>query len=177
MTNMPDIELAWVCGDGRAPRGARLRAQHVWPRGIGEGDPEHDDWRSEVTPDRGLRSWFDHHLESLGAFRRRHRVLASSVTDVFFDLLLGNDPDTLPRESIARDGDVARLWLSTALPMCTTAGELEVMALHAGQGVEQITDVVPAGDRLRRMTDAATVLPARCLSDGAKNREPSHAGE
>lgn len=122
MTKIPDIELAWVCGDGRAPRGARLRAQHVWPPGIGEGDPEHDDWRSEDTPARGLRRWFDHHPESLGAFPRRHRVMASSVTDMFFALL-------------------------------------------------------PAGDHLRRMTDEATVLPARCLSDAAKNREASHAGE
>jgi hypothetical protein len=161
MTNMPDIDLVLFCGEGRAPPCARLRAQHDWPRGIGESDPGHDDLKSEDTPDKGLRRWFDHDPESLGAFRRPHRVLASSVTGVFFAQLLGHDPDTVPHESIERGGDVARLWFSTASPMCTTAGELEAMALHAVQGVEQITDVIPAGDRLRRMTDEATVLPTR----------------
>ncbi len=138
MTNAPDIDPARVYDDGRATRGARLLVDRVWPRGIGKGELELDDWIREVAPSTALRKWF------------------------------GHDPDTPPREAIAWDDDVPRLRFSTDSPRRTTTGDLEAMALYAGQGVGWITDVVPAGDRLRRMADEAAALLAQVRSDAAK---------
>lgn len=105
------------------------------------------------------------------------RVLANSVTEALGDRLLGHDPETLPREPIAWDDDVARLRFSTDSPLRTTSGELGAMALYAGQGVGRITDVVPAGERLRRMADEATALLGRFRSDGCGHKEARHGGE
>jgi nitronate monooxygenase len=105
------------------------------------------------------------------------RVLANSVTEALGDRLLGHDPEALPREPIAWDDDVPRLRFSTDSPLRTTTGDLEAMALYAGQGVGQITDVVPAGERLRRMADEATVLLGRFRSDGCGHKVASHGGE
>lgn len=89
------------------------------------------------------------------------RVLGNSVTAGLGERLLGHDPETLPREPIAWDGDVARLRFSTDSPLRTTTGDLEAMALYAGQGAARIDDIVPAGERLRRMADEAAALLAR----------------
>ncbi|MEI4264053.1 NAD(P)H-dependent flavin oxidoreductase [Roseovarius sp. D0-M9] len=105
------------------------------------------------------------------------RVLANSVTKALGDRLLGHDPDALSRESIAWDDDVARLRFSTDSPLRTTTGDLEAMALYAGQGVGQITDVVPAGDRVRRMADEAAALLNRFRSDGCGHKEARHGEE
>ncbi|QIE44986.1 nitronate monooxygenase [Pseudohalocynthiibacter aestuariivivens] len=89
------------------------------------------------------------------------RVLKNSVTAGFGDRLLGHDPAQIPSEVIAYDGDTPRFRQSTDSPMRTTTGELEAMSLYAGQGVDAVTSVVSAGDRLRYMADDAR----RCLSD------------
>jgi len=105
------------------------------------------------------------------------RVLANSVTEALGDRLLGHDPDTLPREPVAWDDDVPRLRFSTDSPLRTTTGDLEAMAFYAGQGVGRITDVVPAGDRLRRMVDEAAALLTRLRPEGDIGKEASHGGE
>ncbi|MCB1521178.1 MAG: nitronate monooxygenase [Hyphomicrobiaceae bacterium] len=105
------------------------------------------------------------------------RVLGNSVTDAIGERLLGHDPDTLPREPIAWDADVARLRFSTDSPLRTTTGDLEAMALYAGQGVGRIVDVVPAGERLRRMADEAVALLARFRSESSGHKEARNVGE
>lgn len=105
------------------------------------------------------------------------RVLANSVTDALGDRLLGHDPDALPRQPIAWDDGVPRLRFSTDSPLRTTTGDLEAMALYAGQGVGRIADVVPAGDRLRRMADEAAALLARGRPEPRTRTEGRHDGE
>lgn len=82
------------------------------------------------------------------------RVIANSVTAAQADLM-GHDPATLPREVIAHDAGQPLLRYSTDSPMRHTTGSLEEMALYAGQGAGLIRDVVPAGERLRRMVAEA----------------------
>ncbi len=94
------------------------------------------------------------------------RVIGNSVTAALQGNYLGHDPDELPREPIAWDGDVARLRFSTDSPLRTTTGNLEAMALFAGQGTGRIRDVIPAGVRLRRMAEEAAALLARFGSEG-----------
>lgn len=89
------------------------------------------------------------------------RVIANSVTAALGGKYLGYHPEALPREPIAWDGAAARLRYSTDSPLRTTTGNLEAMALYAGQGVGRIRDVPSAGDRLRGMADEAAALLAR----------------
>lgn len=85
------------------------------------------------------------------------RVIANSVTeDLGFDLL-GHDPDRLPREVIAHEDGQPQLRYSTDSPLRTTTGDLEAMALFAGQGVDAIDTVIPAADRIGQIIkDAAS---------------------
>ncbi|MEZ5827106.1 MAG: nitronate monooxygenase [Hyphomicrobiales bacterium] len=92
------------------------------------------------------------------------RVIRNSVTDALGDRLLGHDPESLPHEEIAWDGSAARLRFSTDSPLRTTTGDLEAMALYAGQGVGLINDIVPARERIRRMVKAAAEHLARVSS-------------
>ena len=94
------------------------------------------------------------------------RVLANSVTDALGDRLLGHDPDALPREPIAWDDDVARLRFSTDSPLRSTTGDLEAMALYAGQGVAAVNDIVPAAERLARIVAEAVTCRERLAQYG-----------
>ncbi len=87
------------------------------------------------------------------------RVIANSVTRALGFNLTGHDPDALPREVIADEGGRPILRYSTDSPLRITTGDLEAMALFAGQGVGAISDIPSAGARLERiMTDAGTIL-------------------
>lgn len=83
------------------------------------------------------------------------RAIANSVTERLEGRYLGHDPDSLPREVIACDGDQKRLRFSTDSPLRTTTGNLEAMALYAGQGAGAINDVPPAAIRLADMAAQA----------------------
>ncbi|WP_369415071.1 NAD(P)H-dependent flavin oxidoreductase [Acuticoccus kalidii] len=101
------------------------------------------------------------------------RVLGNSVTAALGGRFLGHDPDTLPRDVIAWDDGVPRLRFSTDSPLRTTTGDLEAMALYAGQGVGRIHDIVPAAVRLNRIADrAATLLSARGAPRSAERGNP-----
>lgn len=83
------------------------------------------------------------------------RVIANSVTEALQGRYFGHDPATLPREAIAWDDTQPRLRFSTDSPLRTTTGDLEAMALFAGQGSGAIKDIMPAGGRLRDMATTA----------------------
>lgn len=83
------------------------------------------------------------------------RVLTNSVTEGLGFRLLGHEPASLPRQVIAQEGDRPLYRYSTDSPSRITTGDLEAMALYAGQGVGAIHDVVPAADRLRSMVAQA----------------------
>lgn len=86
------------------------------------------------------------------------RVIANSVTQGLGFALMGHDPDALPREVIADEGGRPILRYSTDSPLRNTSGDLEAMALFAGQGLGALTDIPPAGERLRRLVAEARAL-------------------
>jgi nitronate monooxygenase len=87
------------------------------------------------------------------------RVIGNSVTAKLGFDVLGHDPERLPREIIAHEGERPLYRYSTDSPLRVTTGDLEAMALFAGQGVSAISDIVPAGVRLRRiMAEAEACL-------------------
>jgi nitronate monooxygenase len=92
------------------------------------------------------------------------RVIGNSVTSKLGFELLGHDPDSLPREVIAHEGERPLYRFSTDSPSRITTGDLEAMALYAGQGAGVITDIVPAGERLRRIVAEAEACLTRLSS-------------
>ncbi len=92
------------------------------------------------------------------------RVIGNSVTQKLGFELLGHDPDSLPRDVIAQEGERPLYRFSTDSPSRITTGDLEAMALYAGQGAGVITDIVPAGERLRRIVAEAEACLTRLSS-------------
>lgn len=96
------------------------------------------------------------------------RVIANSVIEGLNGNVLGHDPETLPRESIAWDGDQSRLRYSTDSPLRTTTGDLEAMALYAGIGAGAINGIVPAAQRIAEIVAGACDTLARTASGNRK---------
>lgn len=87
------------------------------------------------------------------------RVIANSVTQKLGFELLGHDPEKLPREIIGHEGERPLYRYSTDSPSRITTGDMEALALYAGQSAGAINDIIPAGDRLRRiMAEAEACL-------------------
>lgn len=89
------------------------------------------------------------------------RVLANSATAALGDRLFGHDPAAMPREQIGLD-DGRPIWrYSTDSPLRSTTGDLEAMALFAGQVAGQIDDLPPAAERLSCIADDARTILER----------------
>jgi nitronate monooxygenase len=88
------------------------------------------------------------------------RVLANSATDALGARRYGHHPAALPREEIARDNGRALYRYSTDSPLRSTSGDLEAMALFAGQSAGGIDRVIPAAQRV-----AEIVAEARAILD------------
>jgi nitronate monooxygenase len=82
-------------------------------------------------------------------------VLKNSVTAAAGGKLWGYHPDELPREAIA-DEEGRPLWrYGTDSPLRTTTGDLEAMALYAGDGAARITAIRPAAEIVHHMMGEA----------------------
>jgi nitronate monooxygenase len=79
------------------------------------------------------------------------RVLKNSVTAAAGDKLWGHDPDQMPREVIAHDDGVPFHRYDTNSPLRRTTGDLEAMALYAGDGVARVKAVRPAAEVIESM--------------------------
>ena len=91
------------------------------------------------------------------------RVIANSVTGPLGFKLLGHDPESLPREVVADEGGREIPRYSTDSPLRITTGDLEAMALFAGESVAAITDVMPAAERIRRIMAEAEACRTRLM--------------
>ncbi|GAB2179529.1 NAD(P)H-dependent flavin oxidoreductase [Dongia sp. agr-C8] len=98
------------------------------------------------------------------------RVLKNSQTEAAGDKLWGYDPDQMPREIIGHDDGAPVHRHDTNSPLRRTTGDLEAMALYAGDGVARVTASLPAGEIVERIMaeaiatlrgSAAKIAPAR----------------
>ena len=89
------------------------------------------------------------------------RTIANSVTDLYADNLFGHGPDDFPREKIADEGDYPVYRFSTNSPLRNTVGELEAMALYAGQACGMVHGIRPAGEVVRDIAAEAEAILAR----------------
>jgi hypothetical protein len=83
------------------------------------------------------------------------RVLRNRVTDEVRDHSLGNDPYALPHEAIAEDewGPIPKY--STVSRLRSTTGQLEKMALYAGQSSALVHACESAREVIERMLNEA----------------------
>jgi nitronate monooxygenase len=79
------------------------------------------------------------------------RVLRNSVIAAAGDKLWGYHPDELPRETIGAEDGQPLLRYCTASPLRVTTGDLEAMALYAGDGVARVNAIRPAAEIVERM--------------------------
>ncbi|WP_168788582.1 NAD(P)H-dependent flavin oxidoreductase [Paraburkholderia aromaticivorans] len=83
------------------------------------------------------------------------RVLVNSVTQEAADHLFGNHPDTLPREVIAHDDGRPIYKFSTDSPLRSTTGDVEKMALFAGESAALVNASTSAAEVIERLLDEA----------------------
>jgi nitronate monooxygenase len=83
------------------------------------------------------------------------RVLKNSAT-------YGQKGDPFGPLRIIGDEEGRPIYLfSTDSPSRVMTGEFEAMALYAGEGVDRITKILPAGERVSQIVDEATQLLGR----------------
>lgn len=87
------------------------------------------------------------------------RVLSNAMTDGLGNDLFGHDPDAIAREQVAEEeGRPIYLW-STDSPLRNMTGELDRLAMFAGQVAGRIDSVRPAAAVVEEiMQDAAAIL-------------------
>ncbi len=89
------------------------------------------------------------------------RVLRSDLTDSLGDRLFGHDPDTFPRDQIADEqGKPIYRW-STDSPLRSMQGDLDELALFAGQCVGDVHAIRPAAEIVADIVEDAREQIAR----------------
>lgn len=83
------------------------------------------------------------------------RVIANSITDTLGVRLHGYRAGDFEQQEVARDDGRPLYRFSTDSPLRSTAGDLEALALYAGQVTGSIDDVVPAAVRVAQIVSAA----------------------
>jgi nitronate monooxygenase len=83
------------------------------------------------------------------------RVIANNLTRGLGQHLLGHDPKDILGEVIAEEEGRPIYKFSTDSPLRTTTGELECLALFAGQVVGEIETIPSAGERVWEIVSAA----------------------
>ncbi|GAB1478631.1 hypothetical protein MASR2M74_11790 [Paracoccaceae bacterium] len=89
------------------------------------------------------------------------RVIRNSVIEGLGSNLMGHRPDLLPREVIAAEDGRPLLRYSTDSPLRTTTGNLEAMAIYAGQSVSLIDSLPTAAGRVAAIVDEARLALGR----------------
>jgi nitronate monooxygenase len=89
------------------------------------------------------------------------RVIANQLTDQLGQRLFGHRADDIPREAIADEEGRPIYAFSTDSPLRTTTGDLERLALFAGQVAGAIDTVPSAAARIAEIVDGARAALAR----------------
>jgi nitronate monooxygenase len=89
------------------------------------------------------------------------RVIANSLTDALGQCLLGNEQEDIFREAVADEDGRPIYKFSTDSPLRITTGDLECLALFAGQVVGEIETIPSAGARVSEIVTAARATLAR----------------
>nr|AIA16635.1 Nitronate monooxygenase [uncultured bacterium]AIA16693.1 Nitronate monooxygenase [uncultured bacterium] len=83
------------------------------------------------------------------------RTIENSITRLYANDLLGHGPDDFGRDVIAHDEGEPVYRLSTYSPLRGMTGDLEALALYAGQVCGQVKRIRPAREVVHEMMDEA----------------------
>ena len=83
------------------------------------------------------------------------RVIANRLTHELGQFLLGHRPENIPRETVADEDGRPIYKFSTDSPLRTTTGNLECLALFAGQIAGAVETIPSAGARVGEIVSAA----------------------
>lgn len=97
------------------------------------------------------------------------RVIGNSTTEKLGYDLLGHHPDRLPRITIAEDSGRDILEFSTDSPLRSTSGNLEAMALFAGQSATMIENLPTAAERIAAIMAEAQEALSRVMETTKPN--------
>jgi nitronate monooxygenase len=89
------------------------------------------------------------------------RTLRNSVTESWTGPLLGHGPDDFPRQPIAEEDGRPVYKFSTDSPLRNTTGELEPLALYAGQVCGLLDEIRPAAELVRAIVQEAEAILAK----------------
>lgn len=89
------------------------------------------------------------------------RVIANSLIEPLGGQLLGHDPSKLPREIVADEGGRPIYRFSTDSPLRITTGDLEKLALFAGQVAGSIDNLPTAAERIAGIVQSAQATLSR----------------
>ena len=94
------------------------------------------------------------------------RVIANEMTGGLGHDLFGHDPDRIDRVQIAEeDGRPIYLW-STDSPLRSMTGDLNRLAMFAGQSAGLVDDLPSAAERIERIVgDARSAIAAMTTPD------------
>lgn len=92
------------------------------------------------------------------------RVLSNSLTAQAGSLLIGHHPDRLPREVIAHDDGRPIYRFSTDSPLRSTVGNLEEMALFAGESAALVNTESSVAEVIDRLLTEALAASSRIES-------------
>jgi nitronate monooxygenase len=83
------------------------------------------------------------------------RTLKNSVTEAYSGNLFGHGPEEFGREVVAHEGERPVLRYSTESPLRGMEGDLEALALYAGQVCGTVDRIRPAAEVVREMVAEA----------------------
>ncbi len=104
------------------------------------------------------------------------RTLKNSVTELFADDLMGHDPDEFPREAVAQEAGRPVYRFSTESPLRGMTGDLEALALYAGQACGAVDRIRPAAEVVREMVDEAQEVLGRIDAIGLCSKTSLEGG-
>lgn len=92
------------------------------------------------------------------------RVLASPMTDGLGADLFGHDPERVDLQQIAEEGGRPIYRWSTDSPLRNMTGTLDQLALYAGQVSGQVTEILPAAERVEAIMIQAHAIRRRLMA-------------
>ncbi len=98
------------------------------------------------------------------------RVIANTLTEELGTRLLGHRSEDIPREAVAEEDGRQIYKYSTDSPLRSTAGDLECLALFAGQVAGAIETIPSAGVRVAEIVSAARTTLERLQRGPAPSR-------
>jgi uncharacterized protein YeaO (DUF488 family) len=83
--------------------GERILVDRLWPRGVRRDAARLADWRKDLAPSEGLRTWYSHDPAKFPRFRERYRTELFRHRDALADLVIRGERGPVTLVYAAKD--------------------------------------------------------------------------